>query len=153
MLRSAVRPVTRAFSPIVRPTSFRRTVVTKRFTQDHEWISFDDATGQGTFGITDYAQKNLGDVVFVELPQVESQIAAGESIGNVESVKAVGEIYAPVSGQVKQVNDELESNPELINQDPEEAGWLAKIQLSNPGEFDGLLNEQAYEALCKGEDQ
>jgi len=134
------------------PRSFRladkltldsRLVTAKRFTQDHEWISFDDSTGQGTFGITDYAQKNLGDVVFVELPAVESQIAAGgeyflswsssesrltlgivrlESIGNVESVKAVGEIYAPVSGQVKEVNSELETSPELINQDPEEAG-------------------------------
>ncbi|GAA5958174.1 hypothetical protein JCM3765_002838 [Sporobolomyces pararoseus] len=153
MLRSAIRPVTRAFTPLVVRPSLYRTVVTKRFTQDHEWISFDDSTGQGTFGITDYAQKNLGDVVFVELPAVESQIAAGESIGNVESVKAVGEIYAPVSGQVKEVNEELETSPELINKDPEESGWLAKIQLSNPGEFDGLLNEQAYEALCKGAEE
>ncbi|GAA6025325.1 hypothetical protein JCM11491_000390 [Sporobolomyces phaffii] len=149
MFRSAIRPVTRAFAPSVLPRLHR----TVRFTQDHEWISYDDQTGEGTFGITNYAQKNLGDVVFVELPVVDSQIAAGESIGNVESVKAVGEIYAPVSGQVKQVNDELEGSPELINQDPEAQGWLAKIQLSNPGEFDGLLNEQAYDALCKGADQ
>ncbi|GAA5910212.1 glycine decarboxylase subunit H [Sporobolomyces salmoneus] len=153
MLRSAIRPLTRTFAPAVTRPTFFRTVVTKRFTQDHEWISLDDATGTGTFGITDYAQKNLGDVVFVELPTVDSQIAAGESIGNVESVKAVGEIYAPVSGKVKEVNEELETSPELINQDPEAEGWLAKIQLSNPGEFDALLNEQAYQALCKGEDQ
>ncbi|GAA5932889.1 glycine decarboxylase subunit H [Sporobolomyces koalae] len=150
MLRSAIRPVTRAFAPlVVRPTLYR-TVVTKRYTQDHEWISYDDSTGQGTFGITNYAQKNLGDVVFVELPVVESQIAAGESIGNVESVKAVGEIYAPVSGQVQEVNEELADAPELINKDPEATGWLAKIQLSNPGEFDALLSEQAYDAHCKG---
>ncbi|GAA5829786.1 hypothetical protein JCM5353_002231 [Sporobolomyces roseus] len=153
MLRSAIRPITRSFAPLAFKPTFTRTLVSKRFTQDHEWISFDDATGQGTFGITNYAQKNLGDVVFVELPVVDSQISAGESIGNVESVKAVGEIYAPVSGQVKEVNQELEGTPELINQDPETTGWLAKIQLSNPGEFDALLNEQAYDALCKGADQ
>ncbi|GAA6060127.1 hypothetical protein JCM10212_001424 [Sporobolomyces blumeae] len=153
MLRTALRPAARAFAVRApQPISFR-TVVTKRYTQDHEWISFDDSNGVGTFGITHYAQKNLGDVVFVELPTVESQIAHGESIGNVESVKAVGEIYAPVSGQVKEVNSELETSPELINEDPESAGWLAKIQLSNPGEVDSLLNEEAYQALCAGAEQ
>lgn len=155
MLRTALRPISRSLTPLAfKPTLIRRTLVSelstspllvpdknpnppfrvcvcvcigKRFTQDHEWISFDDSTGLGTFGITHYAQKNLGDVVFVELPVVESQIAKGESIGNVESVKAVGEIYAPVSGQVKQVNEELEGTPELINQDPESTGKVPHI--------------------------
>ncbi|GAA5904534.1 hypothetical protein JCM8208_004809 [Rhodotorula glutinis] len=150
-LRSAVRPAFRA-QPVARP-ALLRTVVTKRYTPEHEWVSFDDSTGLGTVGITEYAQKALGDVVYVELPASGTQVAAGEEIGAVESVKAASDIFAPVSGQIKEVNPELEDQPDLLNKSAEADGWLVKVQLSNPGEFDGLLSEDAYAAHTAGESE
>lgn len=115
-----------------------------RYTKEHEWVDVKD--GVATVGITDYAQSELGDVVFVELPAVGKQLEAGKSLGSVESVKAVSEIYAPVSGEVTEANAELQNKPETINTDPHGAAWLVKIKLSNPAELDKLMDGAAYQA-------
>jgi glycine cleavage system H protein len=115
-----------------------------RYTKEHEWVDVKD--GVATVGITDYAQRELGDVVFAELPAVGKQLQAGKSLGSVESVKAVSEIYAPASGEVVEANAELQSKPETINSDPHGAAWLVKIKLSNPAELDKLMDSAAYEA-------
>src|ERR1041385_3144503 len=120
-----------------------------RYTKQHEWV---DLKGDiASIGITDYAQQELGDVVFVELPKVGSQIAAGKSFGNVESVKAVSEIYAPVSGEVTETNEELHNTPEKINSDPHGSAWLVKVKLSNAAEVSGLMDAGAYEAFIASE--
>ncbi|KIM85287.1 hypothetical protein PILCRDRAFT_817286 [Piloderma croceum F 1598] len=121
-----------------------RTLITKRFTADHETVSYDDKTGLGTITITEYAQSSLGDVVFVELPALETKVEQGDQIGAVESVKAASDIYAPVSGIVKEVNEKLNDQPGLLNKSPEEDGWLCKIQLSNPAEVEDLMTAKAY---------
>jgi glycine cleavage system H protein len=116
-----------------------------RYTKEHEWIK---ATGgAGTIGITDYAQHELGDVVFVEMPAVGTKITAGKVFGTVESVKAVSEIYAPVSGEVTEANATLSGTPETLNTDPHGAGWLIKIKLDNPSEVSGLMDAAAYESF------
>ncbi|GAA5891560.1 hypothetical protein JCM5296_004258 [Sporobolomyces johnsonii] len=153
MLRTALRPAARAIAlPRARPVQspWLRTVVTKRYTPEHEWVAYDDATGLGTIGITEYAQKALGDVVYVELPAAGTPVAAGEQIGAVESVKAASDIFAPVGGQVQEVNEALGDSPDLLNKSAESEGWLAKIQLSNPGEFNELLSAEAYKVHCSG---
>jgi glycine cleavage system H protein len=115
-----------------------------RYTKEHEWIS---AKGDmATIGITDYAQHELGDVVFVELPTAGTKVSAGKTFGTVESVKAVSEIYAPVSGEVIEANAELPNKPETINSDPHGAGWLIKVKLANPAEVNSLMDATAYEA-------
>ena len=116
----------------------------RKYTKEHEWIKVSGDTG--TVGITDYAQHALGDVVFVELPKVGAKLAANQSLGTVESVKAVSEIYSPVTGEVMEVNDALANAPETINQDPHGAAWLIKIKLSNPAELGGLMEAAAYQA-------
>lgn len=113
-----------------------------RYTKDHEWVQVSGATG--TIGITDYAQHALGDVVFVELPKVGSQVKAGEVLGTVESVKAVSEVFSPVAGVVTEVNSELSTAPEKINQDPHRSAWLVKIKLAEPGEVAKLMDSKAY---------
>jgi len=115
-----------------------------RYTKEHEWLDAKD--GVATVGITDYAQSELGDVVFVELPQTGSKLTKGKSFGTIESVKAVSEIYAPASGDVIEANSELHNKPEAINSDPHGAAWLVKIKLANPAELDGLMDSAAYEA-------
>jgi glycine cleavage system H protein len=115
-----------------------------RYTKEHEWSDVKD--GVATIGITDYAQNELGDVVFVELPKVGSKTVAGKSFGTVESVKAVSELYAPAAGEVIDVNTALQNTPEKINTDPHGAGWLIKIRLSNAAEIAGLMDAPAYEA-------
>ena len=115
-----------------------------RYTKEHEWI--DVKGGVATIGITDYAQHELGDVVFVELPKVGSKTVAGKSFGTVESVKAVSELYAPAAGEVIDVNTALQNTPEKINTDPHGTGWLIKIRLSNAAEIAGLMDAAAYEA-------
>lgn len=114
-----------------------------RYTQEHEWIKV--ASDTGTIGITDYAQHELGDVVFVELPKVGAKIVAHQPFGTVESVKAVSEIYAPVSGEVTEVNSSLSNGPEQLNTDPHGAAWLIKVKLSNPSEISSLMDAAAYE--------
>jgi glycine cleavage system H protein len=114
-----------------------------RYTKDHEWIKVEGSTG--TIGITDYAQHELGDVVFVELPKVGAEIKAGQSFGTVESVKAVSEIFCPVSGTIIETNSDLADAPEKINQDPHGAAWLIKLQLSDSEEIQSLMDTAAYE--------
>jgi len=119
------------------------------YTKDHEWIRVDESVA--TIGITDYAQKELGDVVFVELPKLGDHVAAAESFGTVESVKAVSEIYSPVSGEVTAVNAKLQNNPEMVNSDPHGAAWLIRVQLADRSEVDKLMTADQYEAYIKQE--
>jgi glycine cleavage system H protein len=115
-----------------------------RYTKDHEWV---DAKGDlATIGITDYAQHELGDVVFVELPKPGAKIETGKSFGTVESVKAVSEIYAPAAGEVIEANAELHNTPEKINSDPHGEAWLIKVRLANTAELGKLMDAAAYEA-------
>jgi glycine cleavage system H protein len=115
-----------------------------RYTKDHEWVKMDGS--MGTIGITDYAQHELGDVVFVELPKVGAQLKAGQSLGTVESVKAVSEIFCPVSGEVTEINPALAAAPEKINQDPHNSAWLIKMRLVDAKEAAGLMDAAAYQA-------
>ena len=117
------------------------------FTDEHEWIDVEGDTA--TVGITDYAQGQLGDIVFVELPRVGSEVARGKDAAVVESVKAASEVYAPVSGEVVAVNSELEAAPGTVNEDPAGKGWFVKIKLTNAGELDGLLSEAEYQDYVK----
>ena len=118
----------------------------RRYTKDHEWII---VTGNlGRVGITDYAQKQLGDVVFVELPDVGRAVSQGQASGTIESVKAVSELYSPATGKVVAVNADLASKPETVNKDPH-GTWLYDIELSNPGEVENLLNNDQYAELVK----
>jgi glycine cleavage system H protein len=114
-----------------------------RYTKEHEWVNVEGAVG--TIGITEYAQAELGDVVFVELPKVGTQLKAGQSLGTVESVKAVSEIFSPVSGEVTETNAALADSPEKINQDPHAAAWLVKIRLADPKEASSLMDAASYE--------
>ena len=115
-----------------------------KYSKDHEWIEVKD--GLATVGITDYAQHELGDVVFVELPAVGAKVTTGKTFGSVESVKAVSEIYAPASGEVAEANGALVKQPEAINTDPHGTGWLIKVKLANPAELGALMDAAAYEA-------
>ncbi len=117
-----------------------------KYTKDHEWISLDDAVGR--VGITDFAQKQLGDVVYVELPEPGTTVTAGQSFGTIESVKAVSELFAPVSGEVVEVNAALRDRPEQVNTEPH-AAWMVAIRLSDLSETAGLLDAAAYTALVK----
>ena len=121
---------------------------TYRYTKEHEWIEVEGKTGK--IGITDYAQNSLGDIVFVEVPKVGSQVTAGKVFGSVESVKAVSDLYSPVSGTITAVNEELTTSPEKINTDPH-ASWIVKVDLSNVAEVDALLDTPAYEKFIAEE--
>ncbi len=113
------------------------------YSKDHEWILVQDNVG--TIGITDYAQHELGDVVYVDLPEVGDSFEASEPFGSVESVKAVSEVFCPVSGEVIEVNSKLEESPELINESPHQKAWMVKIRLTNPEELKELLSSEEYE--------
>ena len=117
-----------------------------KYTKEHEWVRV--SGGQAHVGITDYAQKQLGDVVFVELPDVGRAVSQGQSSGTIESVKAVSELYSPASGKVVAVNPELATKPETVNKDPH-GTWLYDIELSNPAEVENLLNNDQYAELVK----
>ena len=119
-----------------------------RYSSDHEWVRVEGATA--TIGITEYAQDALGDVVFVEMPDAGLAVAAGESFSEVESTKSVSDIYAPVTGSIAEVNSALESQPELLNSDPYGAGWICRIEISDPSELEGLMDAEAYRALTEG---
>ncbi|ELV8743495.1 glycine cleavage system protein GcvH [Vibrio vulnificus] len=116
---------------------------TLKFTESHEWVR-DNGDGTVTIGISEHAQEMLGDVVFVELPELEAEIEAGENFSLVESVKAASDIYAPVTGEVVEVNEELSDSPELINEEPYEGGWIVKVKLSDPSELDNLKDAEEY---------
>ena len=117
-----------------------------KYTKDHEWI--DLAGDNGKVGITDYAQQQLGDVVYVELPEVGAKLKQGQSFGTIESVKAVSELYSPISGEVVEVNSALKDKPETVNADPH-ASWMVVIKLTNPGEVAALLDAAQYQDLVK----
>jgi len=120
-----------------------------RYTKEHEWVA---AVGDaGTIGITDHAQQGLGDIVYVDLPKVGTHIEQGKSLGSVESVKAVSDIYSPVSGGITQINQTLAEKPEMLNSDPHGAAWLVKIKLSAPAELAGLMSAAEYEAYIGAE--
>lgn len=117
---------------------------TLKYTKDHEWILIKD--GEGTIGITDFAQQELGDVVFVELPEVGRALTQGQEFGTIESVKAVSEVYSPVGGTVTAINDALRDHPEQVNKDPYGAGWILKLKLSDPKQAAALMDAAAYQA-------
>ncbi|WP_432471228.1 glycine cleavage system protein GcvH [Amphritea sp. HPY] len=121
-----------------------------QYVASHEWIR-DEGDGVVAIGVTDHAQDLLGDVVFVELPDVGTEFANGDDIGVVESVKAASDIYAPLSGEVIAVNEELQDTPELVNSDPYSDGWFIKIRLSAPEELGELLDADGYSAVCESE--
>lgn len=119
-----------------------------KYTEDHEWIELDGDTV--TVGITDYAQKALGDVVFVELPEVSASYNAGDEVAVVESVKAASEVYAPLDGEIVEINDALEGDPSLVNSAPTSDGWFFKMKLANADDMAGLMDEEAYNAHVAG---
>ena len=116
------------------------------YSKDHEWVEL-LADGRAVVGITDFAQKEMGDIVFVELPEVDAELATGESFSSIESVKAVSEVFLPVAGKVIEINKELEDAPELLNQEPYDAGWIVKIELLS--EVSGLLTADEYAEYLK----
>jgi glycine cleavage system H protein len=120
----------------------------RKYTKEHEWIQAIGTTA--AVGITDHAQESLGDIVFVELPKVGTELAAGKTFGSVESVKAVSDLYAPASGTVTETNADLATSPEKVNKDPHNS-WMLKITLKNPGELDGLLSAADYEKFVAEE--
>ena len=122
-----------------------------RYHTEHEWIRVEQ--DMAVLGITDFAQDSLGDIVYLELPKVNTQFKAGEEIGEVESTKTTSPVYTPVSGTVKAVNEELRERPELINKDPYNQGWIVKIQMSNPGEIGQLMTAKQYGEYLKKESE
>jgi len=119
------------------------------YSKDHEWVRVEGNIA--VVGITDYAQDSLGDVVYVELPKPGDEFAANEPFGSVESVKAVSEVFSPVSGKIAAANDTLNDEPEKVNQDPYGEGWMIRVEMSNPGEVDSLLTAAEYEDFTKAE--
>jgi glycine cleavage system H protein len=119
-----------------------------RYTREHEWIALDGAIG--TIGITDYAQNSLGDIVYVDVPKVGDPVTANQTFGSVESVKAVSDLYSPVTGKITATNDALKTSPDKINETPHEA-WIIKVELADPAEFGKLLDAAAYEAFIAEE--
>jgi glycine cleavage system H protein len=118
-----------------------------KYSQDHEWIRIEEDVAY--IGITDFAQSNLGDIVFIEVETVGEKLDKGEAFGNVEAVKAVEELYLPVAGEVLEFNEELEDSPDLVNNDPYGKGWVIKIKMSNPTDLDVLMDAGAYSELVK----
>ncbi len=119
----------------------------RRYSKDHEWIAVDGETAR--IGITDFAQKELGDIVYVELPPNGQRVKAGDVLGTIESVKAVSEILAPVAGTVVDANQELDGKPEAVNEDPHGSGWYCKLRLADAAEVDTLLDAEAYQKLIE----
>jgi glycine cleavage system H protein len=123
----------------------------RKYTKEHEWIKLeDDQSGRALIGITDYAQDQLGDVVYFDLPQPGAAVRHLQKMGEVESVKAVSDLYSPVSGQVIEVNTDLVDHPELVNEDPFRKGWLMRVTMSNPAELDDLMTAEEYESYIGG---
>ncbi len=121
----------------------------KKYAATHEWVSVEGKTA--TVGISDHAQDHLGDIVYVDLPEVGKSLKKGDVFCTIESVKAASDIYAPISGKVIEVNEELDSSPEKINEDAEGSGWIAKIEMSNESELDSLMDLEAYKKHCEEE--
>ena len=117
------------------------------YTEDHEYCKVDGDVV--TIGVSEYAQEQLGDITYVELPEIGDSFSKGDSLGVIEAVKAASDIYSPISGEVVEINENLEDNPELINQECYEGGWILKLKLSNPSELDGLMKVDAYKATVE----
>lgn len=120
----------------------------RKYTQEHEWVMVED--GVGTVGVTDFAASELGDIVFVELPEIGSEFDQGETVGTIESVKAVADLFIPVSGEIVEINEAVVDGPEMVNSNPMDDGWLIKVRLSEPGELDALMDAAAYNDLLGG---
>jgi len=117
----------------------------RRYTKEHEWVRVDD--GVGTVGVTDYAQDQLGDIVYIDLPARGISVKQSEKLGEIESVKAVSDLYSPVSGEVVDVNEGVNDHPEVVNQSPYEEGWLVRLRLADPAELEALLTAEQYDQL------
>ncbi|WEW61683.1 glycine cleavage system H-protein subunit [Emydomyces testavorans] len=124
----------------------------KKYTEQHEWVELSADNTTATVGITEYAAKALGDVVYVELPALDSKISAGETFGAVESVKSASDIMSPVSGTVVDTNTALDEKPKIVNESPEADGWFVKIQVTDPSEVEGLMDEASYKASLEEEE-
>jgi glycine cleavage system H protein len=122
-------------------------VADRQYTETHEWVSVE--SGVATIGITDFAQAQLGDVVFLELPKAGAKLSAGDAFGVIESVKAASDLYSPVEGSITEVNEKLRDNPELVNREPEAGGWLIRVQLEG-GPPAGLLDQEGYKRFTEG---
>ena len=120
-----------------------------KYTKEHEWVKVDGELV--TIGITDYAQAELGDITFIEMPASGSQVKQMEPCGSIEAVKAVSDVFAPLSGEIKEINPELETNPQLVNNDPYGKGWILKIHMNNPVELDALLSADAYQKFINAD--
>lgn len=118
-----------------------------KYTKEHEWLRIEEDIV--VIGITDYAQDQLGDVVYVELPEVGTQVTQSEACGTIESVKTVSDLYAPISGEVVKINEALDDAPELLNNEPYGSGWIMEVKIKDPGELDNLLSSEDYETLIK----
>lgn len=116
-----------------------------KYTKEHEWVKVDGNVA--TIGITEYAQNELGDIVFVELPEEDDEVSEGDSFGSVESVKTVSELYAPINGKVTEINEELEDSPEFVNESPYDKAWMVKVEVEDESEFDNLLSADDYSEL------
>lgn len=116
-----------------------------KYSKEHEWVKVEGNVA--TVGITDFAQNELGDIVFVELPEVDDEVSEGEIFGSVESVKTVSELYSPVSGKIIEVNEDLEDEPEAVNESPYEKAWMVKVELSDESELDALMDAQGYQEM------
>lgn len=147
MLRLAAAGLSRGARVSALQSRFTARCLTTKFSKDHEWIKVEGDIG--TIGITNHAQEQLGDVVYVDLPEVGSKVEKDETMGAVESVKAASDIYSPVTGEVTAVNETLSDEPALVNTSAEADGWMAKVKLSNASELDELMDAAAYEAFCK----
>src|SRR4030042_5916794 len=122
-----------------------------RYTKDHEWVSLEKDIA--TMGITDYAQDELGDIVYVEMPEIGTELTANDTFGVIESVKAVSDLFAPMSGEVIEINESLEEEPELVNEDPHGDGWMIKVKISDITEFDSLMTSEEYEEYIAEEQE
>ena len=123
----------------------------RKYTREHEWIKVEDATtSRALVGITEYAQDQLGDVVYFDLPQTGASVAAAQKMGEVESVKAVSDLFSPVSGQVIEINADLIDHPELVNEEPFDRGWIMRLTMSDAAELDGLMSPEDYEVYIGG---
>ena len=118
-----------------------------KFTKEHEWVAFDDGSGEATIGITDYAAGELGDIVFIELPAVGSAVKYMEPMGTIEAVKTVADIFSPVTGVVKEINADLEDHPEIVNSSPYGEGWFLKVEVSDRKDMDLLMSYNEYQAM------
>ena len=148
---AARKPAAAAFRAAARPAfSTTRGALDTKYTATHEYIRVDGDTAY--VGITDFAQNALGDVVYVDLPEEGDEFDAGEAFGSVESVKAASEVYLPVDGEITAANEELDDNPGMVNESPDENGWFVQIKISDASQLDGLLDKAAYDKQCAEED-